>query len=44
MAIIVILLIIYRDIIDTVLGLLGLVLAIVWMYGFGAAMGSRSTP
>lgn len=43
-AIIVILLIIYRDIIDTVLGLLGLVLAIVWMYGFGAAMGYSFNP
>ena len=43
-AIVIILLFIYRDLVDTVIGLMGLVLAIVWMYGIGAALGYSFNP
>jgi hydrophobe/amphiphile efflux-3 (HAE3) family protein len=37
--VIIILLIIFRNIVDTVLGLLGLFMAIIWTYGFGVMAG-----
>jgi predicted RND superfamily exporter protein len=43
-AIVIILIIIYRELGDTLIGLLGLVLAITWMYGFGALMGYSFNP
>ncbi|NYT11328.1 MAG: RND family transporter [Methanomassiliicoccales archaeon] len=43
-AIVIILILIYRDIGDTLVGLLGLVIAIVWMYGFGALLGYSFNP
>lgn len=43
-AIVIILILIYRSFADTIAGLLGLVIAIVWMYGFGALMGYSFNP
>jgi predicted RND superfamily exporter protein len=43
-AIVIILILIYRDVGDTLVGLLGLVIAIVWMYGFGALVGYSFNP
>ncbi len=44
LAIVVILLFIYRDLIDTLMGLLGLGMAIIWVYGFGTALGFAFNP
>ena len=43
-SIVIILIIIYRELGDTFVGLLGLVLAIIWMYGFGTMMGYSFNP
>ncbi|MFP4545779.1 MAG: efflux RND transporter permease subunit [Methanomassiliicoccales archaeon] len=43
-AIVIILFMVYRNIADTLIGLLGLALAITWMYGFGTAMGYSFNP
>ncbi|MCD6481228.1 MAG: RND family transporter [Thermoplasmata archaeon] len=42
--VIVVLAIIYRDVIDVLISLLALAFAIMWMYGFGAAMGYSFNP
>lgn len=42
--VIVVLAIVYRDIIDMLISLLALSFAIIWMYGFGAAMGYSFNP
>ncbi len=42
--VIIILAIIYRDVIDMLVSLLALVFAIIWMYGFGAAMHYSFNP
>ncbi|TFG57303.1 MAG: hypothetical protein E4H30_00955 [Methanomassiliicoccus sp.] len=44
LAIVVILLLIYRDLLDTFIGLMGLGIAIIWMYGFGTALGFSFNP
>lgn len=44
LSIVLILLLIYRDLTDTAMGLIGLVLAIIWMYGFGTALGFSFNP
>ncbi len=44
LAIVVILLLIYRDLLDTFIGLMGLVIAIIWMYGFGTILGFAFNP
>lgn len=43
-AIVAILLFIYRDVVDMVTGLVGLMVAILWTYGFGAAAGFPFNP
>ncbi len=43
-AIVIILLIVYRDIVDTLGGLLGLMIAIVWTFGIAAALGFSFNP
>lgn len=42
--VIVILVLIYRDVVDVIVSLLALIFAIIWMYGFGAAMGYSFNP
>ena len=44
LAIVAILLLIYRDLLDTLMGLMGLGIAIIWMYGFGTALGFAFNP
>ncbi len=43
-AIVLILLMVYRDLLDMVVGLVALVIAISWIYGFGTAMGYSFNP
>ncbi len=42
--VLVILFFIYRSVIDIVLNIIALVMAIIWMYGFGSLMGYSSNP
>lgn len=43
-AIVLILLMVYRDFLDMVVGLVALVIAITWIYGFGTALGYSFNP
>ncbi len=42
--VVVVLAIVYRDVVDMLISLLALFFAIIWMYGFGAAMGYSFNP